>query len=68
MACDRVRVVAPFFQMQQLVGMGMVAKVQKLGLVTTVTWFFLRWKDIYIQKLIPHHKTEEVCTFLPTSC
>jgi hypothetical protein len=61
-------VVAPFFQMQQLVGMGMVAKARKLGLVTTVTWFFLRWKDVYIQKLKPHHKTDKVCTFLPTSC
>ncbi|CAK9860055.1 unnamed protein product [Sphagnum jensenii] len=54
-----VRVAAPFFQMQQLVGMGMVAKARKLGLVTTVTWFFLRWKDVYIQKLISHHITDK---------
>jgi len=56
----RVRVLAPIFQMQHFVGTETIAKARKIGLVTIVTWFFLRWKDLFIRNLIARHKADAV--------
>jgi len=56
----RVRVLALIFQMQHFVGRETITKAWKNGLVTIVTWFFLRWKDLFIWNLIARHKADAV--------
>lgn len=46
--------------MQHFVGTETIVKARKIGLVTIITWFFLRWKDLFIQNLIARHKADAV--------
>jgi hypothetical protein len=58
---NRLWITAVLWKMQAVVTPVVIYKLRAVSIVCTISWFFFRWKKLYVEHLIAQKPLDEVC-------